>query len=115
MKDTCTETATTAKGKKEKLLMRDTCTQFVSGVQNLASARFPQNKIRATERIWDTKLRRVIAAAVNRRQTQLGLSVQDKSDAVDRSLLTSITKVMMKVRYLDCRDPKSKFLLYSTL
>ena len=112
MRDASTETATTVKGKKEKLLMRDTCTQYVSGVKNLAFARFPKNEIWATERIWYTKLRSVIAAAVNRRQIQLGLSVQDKSDAVDRSLLASITKVMMKVRYVDCRDPKSKSLLY---
>ena len=107
-----TETATTGEKKKEKLLMRDTCTQYVSGVKNLAFARFPKNEIWATERIWYTKLRSVIAAAVNRRQIQLGLSVQDKSDAVDRSLLASITKVMMKVRYVDCRDPKSESLLY---
>ena len=104
MRDTSTETATVAKDKKEKLLMRDTCTQYVSGVKNLAFARFPKNEIWATERIWYTKLRSVIAAAVNRRQIQLGLSVQDKSDAVDRSLLTLITKVMMKVRYVDYRD-----------
>ena len=112
MRDASTETATTVKEKKEKLLMRDTCTQYVSGIKNLAFARFPKNEIWATERIWYTKLRSVIAAAVNRRQIQLGLSVQDKSDAVDRSLLASITKVMMKVRYVDCRDPKSESLLY---
>ena len=114
-KSPSTETATTVKEKKEKLLMRDTCTQYVSGVKNLAFSRFPKNEIWATERIWYTKLRSVIAAAVNRRQIQLGLSVQDKSDAVDRSLLASITKVMMKVRYVDYRYPKSESLLHSTL
>ena len=115
MRDTSPETATVAKDKKEKLLMRDTYTQYVSGDQNLAFARFPKNEIWVTERICYTKLRSVIAAAVNRRQIQLGLSVRDKSDAVDHSLLTSITKVIMKVRYVDYRGSKSKSLLYSTL
>ena len=41
--------------------------------------------------------------------------MQDKSDAIDRNLQTSITKVMMKVRYVDYRGSKSKSLLYSTL
>ena len=95
-----TETATTPKDQKEKLLMRDTCTQYVSGVKNLAFARFPKNEIWSTERLWYTKLRSVIAAAVNRRQILLGESVQEKSDAVDRTLLASIMKSMTKVRHL---------------
>ena len=100
-----TETATTgekskSKEKKEKLLMRDTCTQYVSGMKNLAFARFPKNEIWSTERLWYTKLRSVIAAAVNRRQILLGLAVQEKSDAVDRTLLTLIMQSMMKVRKL---------------
>ena len=103
-----TETATTAKEKKEKLLMRDTCTQYVSGVKNLAFARFPKKEIWLIERLWYTKLRSVIASAVNRRQILLGLSVQEKSDAVDRTLLTSIMKSMMKVRHSDWRNPKRK-------
>lgn len=91
-----TETATTGR-EKDKLLMRDTCIQYVSGLKNLAVTRFPKNEIWTTERLWYTKLRSVIAAAVSRRQIQLGLAVQEKSDAVDRTLLTSIVKSIMKV------------------
>ena len=47
-----TETATTPKDQKEKLLMRDTCTQYVSGVKNLAFARFPKNEIWWWEVNW---------------------------------------------------------------
>ena len=39
-----TETATTSKDQNEMLLMRDTCTQYVSGVKILAFARFPKTK-----------------------------------------------------------------------
>lgn len=92
-----TETATTGK-EKDKLLMKDTCTQYVSGFKNLAFAKFPQNIIWTTERLWYTKLRSVIASAVSRRQILLGLAVQEKSDAVDRTLLTSIMKSLMKVK-----------------
>lgn len=93
-----TENATTVKA-KDKLLMRDTYIQYVSGFKNLALARFPKNEIWAVEHLWYTKLRSVISAAVSKRQILSGLAVQEKSDAVDRTLLTSIVKSIMKVMY----------------
>lgn len=44
-----TENAT--KG-KDKVPMKDTCTQYVSEFKNLAFARFPRNDLWLTERIW---------------------------------------------------------------
>lgn len=92
-----TESATTGKD-NNKLLMKDTCTQYVSGFKNVAFTKYPNNVIWTTEKLWYTKLRSVIASAVSRRQILLGLAIQEKSDAVDRTLLTSITKGFMKVK-----------------
>lgn len=92
-----TESATTGKD-NNKLLMKDTCTQYVSAFKNVAFTKYPNNVIWTTEKLWYTKLRSVIASAVSRRQILLGLAIQEKSDAVDRTLLTSITKGLMKVK-----------------
>ena len=92
-----TLSATTGKD-NNKLLIKDTCTQYVSGFENVAFTKYPKNVIWTTEKLWYTKLRSVIASAVSRRQILLGLAIQEKSDAVDRTLLTTITKGFMKVK-----------------
>ena len=92
-----TLSATTGKD-NNKLLIKDTCTQYVSGFENVAFTKYPKNVIWTTEKLWYTKLRSVIAFAVSRRQILVGIAIQEKSDAVDRTLLTTITKGFMKVQ-----------------
>jgi hypothetical protein len=45
-----TESATTGKDNK-KLLMKDTCTQYVSGFKTVAFSKCPKNEIWTTERL----------------------------------------------------------------
>ena len=51
-----TLSATTGKD-NNKLLIKDTCTQYVSGFENVAFTKYPKNVIWTTEKLWYTKLR----------------------------------------------------------
>jgi hypothetical protein len=86
-----------ATGRDDKALMRDTCMQYISGFKSSVLARFPKNVIWSTVTIWYTKLRAVVYKKVNTRMIALGLSTQDKSDAIDRGMLLKILTVLMVV------------------
>jgi hypothetical protein len=86
-----------ATGRDDKALMRDTCMQYISGFKSSVLAKFPKNGIWSTVTIWYTKLRAVVYKKVNTRMISLGLSTQDKSDAIDLGMLLKILTVLMVV------------------
>jgi hypothetical protein len=77
--------------------MRDTMMQYISEFKSMVLARFPTNPIWATVTIWYTKLRATLYKKVNTRMIALGLSTQDKSDAIDREMLLKILTVLTVV------------------
>jgi hypothetical protein len=101
-----TEIATTGKD-NNKLLMKETCTQYVSGFKNVAYNKFLFRHDKGDAMVYKVEecyyffsQQKANTSAVSRRQILLGVAVQEKSDAVDRTLLTFITKGFMKVKTL---------------
>jgi hypothetical protein len=91
-----TEVAT---GRDNKKLMRDTCMQYISGLKNVIFARYPKDDIWKTTSIWYTKLRATVYRSVNVRMIALGLSPQDKNDAIDRSILLKMMILLLLVSF----------------
>lgn len=79
-------------------LMAGSATQYLSGVKDIASKKFPDNRMWEDHVLdrWYPSLRVAVEKTANKRQQQHGLPTAESSNPIGRSLLFSITESLMK-------------------